>query len=478
MEACMMKPEVKKKPKPPKPPPKPSEVKRNEAERDVKPAPLMPPRPKDAELTHTEYRIKKAAASNSEEPKAATRPSEPRKTSRQTDQTEAAADDMDFKRENGGLLAEMFCKTPKEKSSSPALKVRKAESDSEDVEKEEEEEKTCEPTHDAVSDSDISASTENLSDNKQEKAGGLFSGLLKKTPKEEKTETPDREAQRDPSASCEDLAENNKEKNIFSNKFKKTLKPAAEGAKAETQDMDTDRRLSASSEDLTGPKEKKGGQAGIFKRSSSFDNLLDEDKNIFSGMFKRSPKPAEEGSNATGENGTLFGSTEDLLEANPAKEKTGGLTGFFKKSPKPSPRSVATEDPLTKQLSSSWDSLTEAGNDDSTSQQELSASTDNLCTTKEKKAGLSVMFKRTPRNTEQQEGEDAAPPAGRGLSCKRSIKEKRRVVSFRVKKTLPRMSKEESSEMPPIEESVEMEDLNSPQESTVEVAGGDGSISH
>ncbi|XP_054914140.1 nucleolar protein dao-5-like [Poeciliopsis prolifica] len=319
MEACMMKPEVKKKPKPPKPPPKPSEVKRNEAERDVKPAPLMPPRPKDAELTHTEYRIKKAAASNSElngsiqqqytklkpsetaaasqrlagkEPKATTRPGEPRKTSRQTDQTEAAADDMDFKRsnkwecfdaakkktptftENGGLLAEMFCKTPKEKSSSPALKVSKAESDSEDVEKEEK--KTCEPTHDAVSDSDISASTENLSDNKQEKTGGLFSRLLKKTPKGEKTETPDREAQRDPSASCEDLAENNKEKNIFSNKFKKTLKPAAEGAKAETQDMDTDRRLSASSEDLTGPKEKKGGQAGIFKRSSSFDNLLDE----------------------------------------------------------------------------------------------------------------------------------------------------------------------------------------------------------
>ncbi|XP_054914141.1 uncharacterized protein LOC129377944 [Poeciliopsis prolifica] len=186
-------------------------------------------------------------------------------------------------------------------------------------------------------------------------------------------------------------------------------------------------------------------------------------------MFKRSPKPAEEGSNATSKNTTMFGSTEDLLEANSAKEKKGGLTGFFKKSPKPSPRSVATEDPLTKQLSSSWDSLTEAGNDDSTSQQELSASTDNLCTTKEKKAGLSVMFKRTPRNTEQQEGEDAAPPAGRGLSCKRSIKEKRRVVSFRVKKTLPRMSKEESSEMPAIEESVEMEDLNSPQESTVEV---------
>ncbi|XP_043989630.1 eukaryotic translation initiation factor 3 subunit A-like [Gambusia affinis] len=220
--------------------------------------------------------------------------------------------------------------------------------------------------------------------------------------------------------------------------------------------MDTERRLSASSENLTdptGPKEKKGGLAGIFKRSSSFGNLLDEDKNIFSGMFKRSAKPAEEGSNATGENTTLFGSTEDLLEANPAKEKTGGFTGFFKKSPKPSPRSVATEDPLTKQLSSSWDSLTEAGNDNSSSRQELSASTDNLCDT----------------SSTTKEGEDATPPAGRRLSRKRTIKKKRRVVSFRVKKTLPRMFKEKSSEMPVIEESVEMENLNTPQESTVVV---------
>ncbi|XP_023191593.1 myb-like protein X [Xiphophorus maculatus] len=258
--------------------------------------------------------------------------------------------------------------------------------------------------------------------------------------------------------------------------FKKTQKLAAEGAKAETEDMDTERRLSASSENLTdptGPKEKKGGLAGKFKRSSSFDNLLDEDKNIFSGMFKRSAKPAEEGTNATGKNTTLFGSAEDLQEANPAKEKTGGLTGFCKKSPKPSPRSVAAEDPLTKQLSSSWDSLTEAGNDDSASQQKLSASTDDLCdtssTTKEKKARMSGIFRRTPRNTEQQEDEDATPPAGRGLSCKRTIKKKQRVVSFRVKKTLPRMSNEKSSEMPVIEESVEMEELNTPQERTVVV---------
>ncbi|KAM4729139.1 uncharacterized protein FYW61_011904 [Anableps anableps] len=866
MEACMMKPEVKKKPKPPKPPPKPAEVKRNEAERDVRPTPLIPPRPKDAELTHTQYRMKKSAASNSEpngniqqqhtklkpsetpvappkltekEPKAATGHGEPRKTSRETDQPEAAADEMDFKRsglagmfrrsqkektptftsymtdvfdqeeksddvpvkqapsnkpgvlkgvmkglqfksspkasrepspdpsaeetssekeqlgdknkeqhsaehkqEKGRVLSGMFWKTPKERSSSPALKVSKADIDSEDAEKEGEEE-TSEPTHekggffsgilkkstkpadetsaqenlsdhkelsassdslsdnnkekggifsgifrkspkpaetdqdkdvlqsdlsasnenpseninvkekgnmfsgmfrrspkpsegsqleegdkplhgelsassdslsenkekggffgllkktpksaaeenlaahrdvsgssdslseaasrkekgkskkssrdgadaekikeekktpddelsssegpnenpakekgrifggmfkktpkdaqseedavsdtdvsassenlsdnkqqekggglfsgllkktpkgektetpdretqrelsascedmaennkekggifggifkktpksaesaqseeDAVSDTDVSASSENLSDNKQqEKGGGLFSGLLKKTPKGEKTETPDRETQRELSASCEDMAENNKEKNIFSNIFKKTQKPPPEGTTAETEDMDIESQLSASSENLTdttGPKEKKGGLAGIFKRSSSFDNLLDEDKNIFSGMFKRSPKPSDEGSNTRGNDTSLFGSSEDLLEANPTKEKTGGLTGLFKKSPKPSPRSVVTQDPLTKQLSASLDSLTEAGKDDSSSQHELSASTDNLCdtssTTKEKKGGLSGMFRRTPKNLEQQKVIDIPPQGG------------------------------------------------------------------
>uniref|UniRef100_A0A3P9MZ48 Apolipoprotein L domain containing 1a n=1 Tax=Poecilia reticulata TaxID=8081 RepID=A0A3P9MZ48_POERE len=79
------------------------------------------------------------------------------------------------------------------------------------------------------------------------------------------------------------------------------------------------------------------------------------------------------------------------------------------------------------------------------------------------------MFRRTPRNTEQQEGEDVAPPAGRGLSRKRTITKNRRVVSFRVKKTLPRTSVEKSSEMPVIKENLEMGELNTPQESTVVV---------
>ncbi|MEQ2212105.1 hypothetical protein XENOCAPTIV_025226, partial [Xenoophorus captivus] len=240
----------------------------------------------------------------------------------------------------------------------------------------------------AVSDPDASASTENVSDNTQ-----------------------DRETQRELLGSSEGRTENNKETNIFSNMFKKTQKPAAEGSKAE-MDRDPESQLWASSENLTdttSPKKKKGGLAEIFKRWSSFDNLFDEDKNIFSGTFKRTPKPTDEGSPATGDDSTLFGSSEYLLEPKATKEKTGGLAGIFKMSPKPSPRSVVTQDPLSdsKELSASWDSLTEAGKSDSSSQYEVSASTDNLSdnsssTKQEKRVGFSGMLRRTPKHLEQQ----------------------------------------------------------------------------
>ncbi|XP_047225127.1 uncharacterized protein LOC124870470 isoform X3 [Girardinichthys multiradiatus] len=701
MEACMMKPEAKKKPTP---------IKRNEAEREVRPTPLMPPRPTDAELTHTQYRMERSAASHNEQndniqqghtnlkpsetpvapsrltekdPKAATRHSKLRENSRETEQPEAAADETDFKRssqsglmgmlrlsqkekmpaftsyltdifdqeeqtddvpirqassnkpaskerspdpsaektssekeqlgetnkeqhnaehkrDEGSLLKTgMFWKTPKERSSSPAVKVSKADSDSEDVEKKEE--KTSEPTHEKggfcsgilkmsnkpadetftqekggifsgifrkspkpaetdrdkdVLQSDLSANSENLpentnvkekgnmfsgmfrrspkpsegsqleeenlaadrddsgssdslsetgsrkgkkiqddemsssegpNDNSTKEKGQISGGMLQKTPKSRgaaqseevaasdpdasaSTEnvsdnTQDRETQRELLDSSEDRAENNKETNIFSNMFKKTQKPAAEGSKTE-MDRDPESQLWASSENLTdttSPKKKKG-LAEKFKRWSSFDNLFDEDKNIFSSTFKRTPKPADEGSPATGS--TLFGSSEYLLEPKATKEKTGGLAGIFKMSPKPSPRSVVTQDPLSdsKELSASWDSLTEAGKFVSASIDNLS---DNSSSTKEKRVGFSGMLRRTPKHLEQQEGEDTPPPTGRGLSSKRTIKKKRSVVSFRVKKTLPKTSKERSSKMLLIEESVEMEDLNTLEESTV-----------
>ncbi|XP_039999772.1 uncharacterized protein LOC120799021 isoform X5 [Xiphias gladius] len=408
-------------------------------------------------------------------------------------------------KEKGGIFSGIFKKLPK-----PA--------------------EAAQPEEDECPDNEFSASTENSSENTQEKGVGLFSGLLKKTPKAsgERTESPDREAQNELSANGDDPSENNttKEKNIFSHMFKKPQKPAEGAAADKEQEVNSKNPLAGSCENLTDTtvlKEKRGGLAGIFKRSASIDNLFEEEKgglfsgllkktpkvsgdeaaaedkdeqralsasndslsenastkerSIFSGMFKKTPKPAEATTDEepnTGEDKKLYASWENLLEVNTSKEKTGGLAGIFKKSPKPAPRSVATKDPLsdTKELSASWDSLTDAAE----AHDQLSVSNDNLseATSKEKKVGFAGMFRRTPKTLEQQESEDMEAPEGGGLRRRRTIKKKRRVVSFRIKRTLPKVPKVDLSsqtpdKMPVIEETVELQELSPAQESTVEV---------
>ncbi|XP_074545241.1 uncharacterized protein LOC141804617 isoform X2 [Halichoeres trimaculatus] len=385
---------------------------------------------------------------------------------------------------------------------------------------------TAQSEEDESPDKELSASNENLSENKQERGGGLFSGLLKKTPKPsgEREDSPEREAQKELSASNDDLSEGNttKEKNIFSNMFKKPQKPA-EGATAD-KDLDgkSDKQLSGSSENLsdtTVPKEKKGGLGGIFKRSASIENLFDEEKGgLFSGLRKKTPKSGEDGAvedkdeqkdlsgstDSLSENGStkeksffsgmfkktpkasdgnitdedldqgedrkLSTSCENLLEASTTKEKSGGLAGIFKKSPKPSPRTIAAKDPLSKELSASCDSLPGAAEDELG---ELSASNENLLATgqKERKGGFAGRFRRN-KTIEHQDSEDVEAPEGGGLRRRRTIKKKQRVTSFRVKKTLPKIPKrnaQDSEKMPMIEETVEMQDLNQAQESSVEV---------
>ncbi|XP_035764297.1 uncharacterized protein si:rp71-1g18.13, partial [Neolamprologus brichardi] len=271
-----------------------------------------------------------------------------------------------------------------------------------------------------------------------------------------RTDSLDREAQKELLASNDDLSDNNITKEL---------------------EVNTEAQLSASCEnvnDTTVTKQKKGGLAKILKRSGSIDNLLDEGEKHFSEMFKRAPKPADEETNADEEQ-KLSTSDENLSEANTATEKTGGLAGFFKKSPKPAPRSVATQDPLSRQLSASCDSLTDAGKEAALANSQLSASNDNLLeassTPKEKKvvfSGITGMFRRTPKTEEEQEDEDMEAPAGGGLRRKKTIKKKRRVVSFRVKKTLPKIPKlglasQTSDEMPCIEETLELQEMSPAQ---------------
>ncbi|XP_054624444.1 uncharacterized protein LOC129177386 [Dunckerocampus dactyliophorus] len=368
-------------------------------------------------------------------------------------------------------------------------------------------------------DKKLSASSENLSEGKADKDRGLFGGFLKKTPKErgERADSLDGEEDKEPTAvGSDDLVERNvtKDKNIFSNMFKKPQKPT-EGAEA---DLNSETQKFGSSENLSEPvsKGKKGGFAGIFKRSGSIDNLLDEEKgalfsglkktpkasindeaagekksssidnlsettntkekSIFSGMFKKSPKAAEEGAadeEANCEDKELSASNENLMEENAPKEKSGGFAGIFKKSPKPAPRSVTTKDPLSDTKETSDNLAGDMSGD------ELSDSNDNLLeagtTIKEKKGGFAGMFKWTPKAAgKQQDNEEAEPPVGGGLKRRRTIRKKRRVVSFRVKTTLPRIPKlnvssQADKKMPIIEESMELQEMTPAEDSTVEV---------
>ncbi|XP_061694773.1 nucleolar protein dao-5-like [Syngnathoides biaculeatus] len=273
----------------------------------------------------------------------------------------------------------------------------------------------------------LSASSENLAEGKAEKDRARFGGFFKKTPKGDRLESSDGEEDDEQPAAAGAKGDDddapktaNKDKNLFSNMFKKPPKPAEGDKEAE---LKSEGPTSGSSENLPEnvPKGKKGGLAGIFKRTYSSDKLVDEDKeksasndnllenanakdkekSIFSGIFKKAPKLADEAvvdeDSKGGEEKKLLASDENLTEENTAKEKSGGLAGMFKKSPQPAPRSIATKDPL------SDDREAESVKDD-LSGDELSGSSVNLVagTAKEKKGVFTSMFKRTPKTVDKE----------------------------------------------------------------------------
>ncbi|XP_019739242.1 uncharacterized protein LOC109524091 isoform X2 [Hippocampus comes] len=383
--------------------------------------------------------------------------------------------------------------------------------------------KASQPDQDESVEKKLSASSEDLS-GKAEKDRGLFGVFLKKFPKGERADSPDREEDKEQATTKavggDDVADRGipKDKNLFSNMFKKPQKPT-EGDKHlvpfQEALVKSEVKPSGSLENLSEnvPKVKKGGLAGIFRRSNSQDNLLDEEKgglfgglkrntnkapdedqaagdkeksssndnlsentnakgkSIFSGMFKKAPKAGDEESNGDEEKKLLSASNENLTEENAPKEKVGGLAGLLKKSPKPAPRSLATKDPLS-------DGKQEESVKDDLSGDELAGPPVDLeaATAKEKKGGFTAMFKRTPKTADKQDNdndEEVAPSAGGGLKRRMTIKKKRRVISFRVKTTLPKMPKLNGSsqaqeKMPVIEESLEMQEMI-PAQSTVEV---------
>ncbi|XP_023865487.2 titin homolog isoform X3 [Salvelinus sp. IW2-2015] len=339
---------------------------------------------------------------------------------------------------------------------------------------------------------ELSASNDSLSENnKSREKKGLFSGILKKTPKASGDETP----AQDNLATCSELSvsnnslsdtNNTKEKgSLLSGMFKKSLIPADEGSQQEDERSKFSGMFQKSpkpADEGCQPEEDKRSLHS--ERSASNDSLSDNNntkgKGIFSGMFKKATKTA--GASQPEEDSDLGTDCNDNLSE--SKEKTGilGLTGIFKRSPRPSPRSTVDKDPLTeyKELSASNDSLSDIPTikENLSAQKELSASNDSLSdtttTSKEKKGGFAGIFRRTPKPIEQQDSMDTEPPVGGSqLRRRRTIKKKRRVVSFQVKRTLPRISKRtaarDSDKEPIIEEAVELQGLAPLQESTVEI---------
>ncbi|XP_029478949.2 uncharacterized protein LOC115102792 [Oncorhynchus nerka] len=352
-------------------------------------------------------------------------------------------------KEKGGIFSGMFIKSPKPAAdaSQPVGKkglfsgiLKKTPKSSGDETPAQDNLATC---------SELSVSNNSLSDtNNTTEKGSLFSGMFKKSP-----------------IPADEGSQQEEERGKFSGMFQKSPKPADEGCQPEEDKRSLHSELSASNDSLS-------------------DNSNPKGKGIFSGMFQKAPKTAE--ASQPEEDSDLGTDCNDNLSE--SKEKTGilGLTGIFKRSPrpspKPSPRFTVDKDPLTeyKELSASNDSLSDFTTikENLSAQRELSASngsfSDTTTTSKEKKGGFAGIFRRTPKPFEQQDSMDTEPPVrGSQLKRRRTIKKKRRVVSFQVKRTLPRIPKRtaarDSDKEPIIEEAVELQGLAPLQESTVEI---------
>ncbi|KAJ8379431.1 hypothetical protein SKAU_G00002090 [Synaphobranchus kaupii] len=349
------------------------------------------------------------------------------------------------------------------------------------------------PAQDSLSThSELSESNECLSDNNnsKEKKGGMFTGMFKKDPKPgEHTvlSQDDDSIQSELSASNDSLSDiNTKEKGgMFSGMFRKPPKPAG-GATPAQEDESMQSELSASNDSLSdiNTKEKGGMFSGMFRKSpktsedytpaqendshgelsASNDSLSEintkEKGGMFSGMFKKSPKPSRDHSPAQKNesiNNELSASNDSLSDIN-TKEKGGMFSGMFKKHPKPGGDATPAQE-------------TEFTHGD------LSASNDSLSenNTKEKGGKFAGMFRRAPKpaqcavqvSTENESGNLA------GGGEKESLRRKRR-VSFRVRRTLPRVPKINiQSPVKDLEEeellSFEMQDMTSVQESSVEI---------
>ncbi|XP_042558989.1 apolipoprotein L1 isoform X5 [Clupea harengus] len=175
--------------------------------------------------------------------------------------------------------------------------------------------------------------------------------------------------------------------------------------------------LSKSNDNLSdnGMKDKAGVFSGMFKKntkpaedrlpnklSASNDSLnannnTKEKGGVFSGILKKAAKPSGDGLStqvSLGDDHELSASNDSLSDKTNPKEKGGMLSGMFRKSPKPPGGMSMSQATLSvdKDLSASNDSLSESSTkkENLCEQSDISASNDSLSENSNPKATLSV----------------------------------------------------------------------------------------
>uniref|UniRef100_UPI0037E93296 nucleolar protein dao-5-like isoform X1 n=1 Tax=Semicossyphus pulcher TaxID=241346 RepID=UPI0037E93296 len=326
------------------------------------------------------------------------------------------------------------------------------------------------PAQDNLSaNSELSKSSDSLTDNSTKDKGNVFKDMFKKTTKANKEGQPQDTLSLQNvnlSASSDSLTENNKsskeKSGVLGGILKRPHKPGH--ARRPSQDL-LDNELTASNDSLSDKSTSKdtGGMfSGIFKKSHfgtptqsqedlsapsessvSNDNMsvnsnTKESGGVFSGMFKKS-KPfgartqSQEDLTAPSE---PTESSDNLSVNSNTKESGGVFSGMFKKSPKPFARAQSQ--------------------DELSAQSELSGSNDKLSVnsnTKDLGGVFSGMFKRSPKPfARAQSQEDLSAPgelsgSNDNLSENNNTKEKGGIFSGVFKKKVAKSQSQDDLSM-------------------------------
>ncbi|KAJ8272567.1 hypothetical protein GJAV_G00090720 [Gymnothorax javanicus] len=362
-------------------------------------------------------------------------------------------------KEKGGMFSGIF-----KKSSKPA-------------------ESTALPQEEETIQSDLSSSNDSLLDISTKEKGGIFSGMFRsKSPKHPKESTSAPDSQSELSASNDSLSE------------KSNPKTATESSQSESTDNneETDNRQDRGLGIFWKSPKDRTATFTSYVNPKEHEGVTDnkQEKGMFSGMFKsKSPKYSKDATSVQDNPSahTEPGSSIDSLPDNNAQissdsnfvdplqthstdtkqeppestQKGGKLPGLFWKSPKLAESSLPEqeEEPAVSELSASKENLLDVP-------------------VKEKGGMFSGMFrskspKRSEDRTSAQVAAERGTSAGENEKREQSFRRKRK-VSFRVKRTVPRFPGvtlqpqiEEDEELLP--ESVEMQELPPMQENSVEV---------